>query len=138
MKWVKDLAGLGISDKVLGVFKPAMELIDEMHTSEEERLRAKADLLTAQAAAMDKVISYERDALIAKASIVQAEAQSEHKITATWRPIVMLMFAGLAVGDALAILPNPLAPEAWTLLQIGIGGYVVSRGAEKIVREVRK
>lgn len=129
---------MNLIELVAGIFKPAAELIDELHTSTEERLEQKARLLEVQANVMQQALDYERGALESKAKIVQTEAASEHVITATWRPIVMLCFCGLAVGDALGLLPNPLAPEAWTLLQIGIGGYVVSRGSEKIVKTIKQ
>lgn len=99
---------LSITDLIAGIFKPAAELIDELHTSDDERLQAKTHLLDVQAAAMQRVFDYESQALQAKASIVQAEAQSEHWITATWRPITMLTFLTLAVGDSMGWLPNPL------------------------------
>jgi hypothetical protein len=129
---------LSITDLIAGIFKPAAELIDELHTSDDERLQAKTHLLDVQAAAMQRVFDYESQALQAKASIVQAEAQSEHWITATWRPITMLTFLTLAVGDSMGWLPNPLRDEAWMLLQIGLGGYVVARSGEKIVNTVKK
>jgi len=44
----------------------------------------------------------------------------------------MMVFLVLVILDSFAWLPNPLAPQAWTLLSIGIGGYVVSRGVEKV------
>jgi hypothetical protein len=128
---------LAITDLIAGVFKPAAELIDELHTSDEERLKAKGHLLDVQAAAMQRVFDYEAETLKAKAGIVQAEAQSEHWVTATWRPITMLTFLALAVGDSMGWLPNPLRDEAWTLLQIGLGGYVVARSGEKIVTAVK-
>lgn len=129
---------IGVTDLIAGIFKPAAELIDELHTSEEERLKAKGHLLTVQAAAMQRVFEYEAETLKAKAGIVQAEAKSEHWITATWRPITMLTFLALAVGDSLGWLPNPLRDEAWTLLQIGLGGYVVARSGEKIVTQIKQ
>jgi hypothetical protein len=129
---------LSITDLIAGIFKPAAELIDELHTSDDERLQAKTHLLDVQAAAMQRVFDYESQALQAKASIVQAEAQSEHWITATWRPITMLTFLTLAVGDSMGWLPNPLRDEAWMLLQIGLGGYLVARSGEKIVNTVKK
>lgn len=125
-------------DLVAGIFKPAAELIDDLHTSEEERLAQKARLLEVQAATIDKALEYERSAIESRAKIVQTEAESEHVITATWRPIVMLTFCGLAVGDALGLLPNPLAPEAWTLLQVGLGGYVIGRSGEKVVKSIKQ
>ncbi len=129
---------LAITDLIAGIFKPAAQLVDELHTSEEEKLKAKGHLLDVQAAAMQRVFDYESETLKAKAGIVQAEAQSEHWVTATWRPITMLAFLALAVGDSLGWLPNPLRDEAWTLLQIGLGGYVVARSGEKIVTTVKK
>ena len=129
---------LAITDLIAGIFKPAAELIDELHTSDEERLKAKGHLLDVQAAAMQRVFDYESETLQAKAGIVEAEAKSEHWVTATWRPITMLTFLALAVGDSMGWLPNPLRDEAWMLLQVGIGGYVVARSGEKIVNTVKK
>jgi hypothetical protein len=129
---------VGVVELIAGIFKPAAELVDELHTSEEEKLKAKGHLLDVQAAAMQRVFDYEQETLKAKASIVQAEAQSEHWVTATWRPITMLTFLALAVGDSLGWLPNPLRDEAWTLLQLGLGGYVLARSGEKIVTQIKQ
>ncbi len=129
---------IGVTDLIAGIFKPAAELIDELHTSEDERLTAKGHLLDVQAAAMQRVFDYEKSTLEAQANIVNSEAGSEHWLTATWRPITMLTMLTLVVGDAMLWLPNPLSEDAFMLLQIGLGGYVVGRSAEKIVKVVRK
>tara|TARA_B110000977_G_scaffold168441_1_gene217659 strand:- start:251 stop:643 length:393 start_codon:yes stop_codon:yes gene_type:complete len=129
---------LGVTDLIAGIFKPAAELIDELHTSEDERLTAKGHLLDVQAAAMQRVFDYEKSTLEAQANIVNSEASSEHWLTATWRPITMLTMLVLVVGDAMLWLPNPLSENAFMLLQIGLGGYVVGRSAEKIVSVVKK
>ena len=129
---------LGVTDLIAGIFKPAAELIDELHTSEDERLAAKGHLLDVQAAAMQRVFDYERSTLEAQANIVSSEASSEHWLTATWRPITMLTMLTLVVGDAMRWLPNPLSEDAFTLLKIGLGGYLVGRSAEKIVGVIKK
>ena len=129
---------LGVTDLIAGIFKPAAELIDELHTSEDERLTAKGHLLDVQAAAMQRVFDYERSTLEAQANIVNSEASSEHWLTATWRPITMLTMLVLVVGDAMMWLPNPLSEDAFRLLQIGLGGYLVGRSAEKIVSVIKK
>lgn len=125
-------------DLIAGIFKPAAELIDELHTSEEERIIQQRKLLEIQAMVLDSSLEYEKEMLSARAEIVNSEAKSEHWITATWRPITMLTFLALAVGDSLGWLPNPLRDEAWMLLQIGLGGYVVGRSAEKVIKTVRE
>tara|TARA_R110002153_G_scaffold142395_1_gene293546 strand:+ start:425 stop:817 length:393 start_codon:yes stop_codon:yes gene_type:complete len=129
---------LGVTDLIAGIFKPAAELIDELHTSEDERLAAKGHLLDVQAAAMQRVFDYERSTLEDQANIVNSEASSEHWLTATWRPITMLTMLVLVVGDAMMWLPNPLSEDAFRLLQIGLGGYLVGRSAEKIVSVIKK
>jgi len=124
-------------DLIAGIFKPAAELIDELHTSEEEKLEQKRRLLEIQAMVLDSSLEYEKEMMTSRAEIINSEAKSEHWITATWRPITMLTFLALAVGDSLGLLQTPLRDEAWTLLQIGLGGYVVGRSTEKVIKEVR-
>lgn len=125
-------------DLIAGIFKPAAELIDELHTSEEEKLQQQRRLLEIQAMVLDSSLQYEKEMMTSRAEIINSEAKSEHWITATWRPITMLTFLALAVGDSLGLLQTPLRDEAWMLLQIGLGGYVVGRSAEKVIKEVRK
>ncbi len=115
------------------IFKPAVELVDELHTSEEEKLIQKAKTLDTYVTALDKGLQYEQEQLKARAAIIEAEAKSEHWVTSTWRPITMLTFVALVVADQTGLLAFRLADEAWTLLQIGLGGYVVGRSAEKLV-----
>lgn len=90
----------------------------------------------------------------AAASVVIAEANSEHKITATWRPILMLTITAivgwnylvaplvelavtLATGNQMP-LSIPLPEELWTLLTVGVGGYVLGRSGEKIAGKISK
>jgi hypothetical protein len=44
----------------------------------------------------------------------------------------MVTFLMLVVCDSFGILAFRLSSEAWLLLQIGLGGYVVRRSGEKI------
>ena len=129
---------MGIIDLIGSIFKPAAELVDELHTSEEERLKHKERLLEVQAIAMQTVFDYETENLTARADIVNSEAQSEHWIVAAWRPIVMLSLTALVIVDSFGWLANPLSEEAWLLLQIGLGGYVVGRSGEKIAKTIRQ
>jgi|TARA_R100000951_G_C2626485_1_gene176170 hypothetical protein len=128
---------LGVTDLIAGIFKPAADLVDKLHTSDDERLKAKGHLLDVQAAAMQRVFDYESDMIKGQQAIVSAEAKSEHFLVAAWRPITMLTFLALAVGDSLGFLATPLRDEAWALLQLGLGGYVVGRSGEKIAKVMK-
>ena len=132
---------IGVVELIAGIFKPAAELVDELHTSTEEKLKAKAHVLDVQAAAMQRVFDYETESLSAKANIVNSEAKSEHVLTATWRPAVMLTFTALVVARYFGVAPEGMTPadheNLWTLLQIGLGGYVVGRSGEKIAKTIK-
>jgi len=123
-----------------GAIKPAFDLVDNLHTSDAERLELKVQLEKIENDL--KIEGYKYDTALAEArsSIIIAEAQSQSWMARNWRPMIMLMFGtliiliatGLMDVEALAAVPEQL----WRLLQIGIGGYIVGRSAEKIVPQV--
>ena len=120
------------------IFKPAMDMIDNVHTSTEEKLIQKAALLDLQTTFLTEALEYETEQLKSKTAIIMAEANSQSWLARSWRPITMLTFLGLVCADSFGWLPNPLASQAWTLLQIGLGGYVVGRSAEKVTGGITK
>ena len=119
------------------IFAPAAKLIDDVHTSIEEKLTLKNKLAVIQNEIHSKLIEYETKLLQSKTAIITAEANGQSWIQRNWRPITMLTFLVLVVFDSFGWLANPLAPEAWTLLQIGLGGYVAGRSGEKIVSQIK-
>lgn len=119
------------------IFAPAAKLVDDLHTSDEEKLKLNNALVKLENDLHTKVIEYETKILDSKTQIITAEAKGESWIQRNWRPITMLTFLALVVCDSFGWLANPLAVEAWTLLQIGLGGYVVSRGGEKMLKTLK-
>mgnify|MGYP000645021635 CR=1 FL=1 len=129
--------GFGIKDIISGAIGPVTDLIDNMHTSEEEKAKAKQAIQQMQNSLTSQIIK-------AKGGIIKAEAESEHFLTATWRPITALVFVAIIANNYIiapymgafagkeVVLDIP--PQMWELLKIMIGGYVVSRGAEKGLR----
>lgn len=127
---------------IASIFKPATELIDNLHTSEEEKIRAKTDLFAIQAELFGKAQEYETTLLNAKRDIITAEANSQSWIARNWRPITMLALVASVLAYWFGLTPDDLSPEAvdkmFTLVQIGLGGYVVGRSGEKIAASVAK
>jgi len=81
------------------------------------------------------------------AQIVLAETASEHWLTRSWRPMLMLILMGFLIfagvilpfGDLLAGKTVPfsprwqiLPPQFWDFLSIGMGGYIGGRSLEKV------
>jgi hypothetical protein len=122
----------GVAEVAAGLFKPVADLIDNLHTSGEERDAARQRMFEAQAGVFGKLMDYESELAKARADIIKAEAQGQSWLQRSWRPVTMLTFLALVVCDAFGLLAFRLAPEAWTLLQIGLGGYVVGRSVEKV------
>jgi hypothetical protein len=115
-----------------GLLGPVAQIVDELHTSEAEKLEARRKLFEAQAGLFAKLMDYETRLAEGRAAVIRAEAQGQGALQRNWRPIAMLTFLVLVVCDAFGLLAFRLAPEAWTLLQIGLGGYVVGRSVEKV------
>jgi len=118
------------------IFKPLNELVDNVHTSTEEKLELKAKLVGIKNQVTMKALELERELLESKTKIITTEAQGESWIQRNWRPITMLTFLVLVVFDAFGWTEFRLSEQAWTLLQIGLGGYVVSRGVEKVTPQI--
>lgn len=125
---------------ILGlVFKPIVDLVDDLTLSPEERLSAKQALFQVQMSMYEKVLDYEARVAEAQSRIITAEASSESWLTANWRPLVMVVFAGLVVSrwfGLVAPIPQDIEMELWTIIKIGIGGYVGGRSLEKIATVV--
>ncbi len=117
---------------ISSIFKPAADLIDDLHTSAEEKMALQAQIKKVENELLLKVMDYEKQLLEGQTKIITAEATGQSWLQRSWRPITMLTFLGLVVLDSFGLLAFRLADEAWTLLQIGLGGYVVGRSAEKI------
>lgn len=76
------------------------------------------------------------------ASVIKTEANSESWLTRTWRPITMLTFVALVAAHWLGFTAPNITPEEINslleIVKIGLGGYMVSRGAEKSIKEWKK
>tara|TARA_R110000824_G_scaffold157971_3_gene331532 strand:- start:1704 stop:2117 length:414 start_codon:yes stop_codon:yes gene_type:complete len=115
---------------------PISKAIDNLHTSDEERLSIKAELLGVQAKLVSEVIVYETKLADAQANVIMSEANAESWIARSWRPITMLTFVGLIVYSQLT--ENVIPDQLWTVVQIGLGGYVAGRSLEKTAGSVVK
>lgn len=119
------------------LFKPAAELVDNLHTSEEERIDAKTRMLEAQTAVTFKILDYEAQIAQMKTNVIMAEATGDSWLQRNWRPITMLTMLFLVVGHHVGVFPNELSEEAWLLLQLGLGGYIAGRSGEKIMKSYK-
>lgn len=91
----------------------------------------------AEAEAMRQLLAHQSEIESAAAKIVQTEAASKHWLASNWRPLLMLTFGGLIVarwfGWAAPNLSEAEYLKLWSIVELGIGGYVIGRSAEKVL-----
>lgn len=129
-----------IVNAVTGLFSGLISAIDDWHTSDEEKLEAKGKIFMAQASLLTQVFDYEKSMMQMQADVIMSEAKGESWIQRNWRPITMLTFVGLVVLRWTGLTAPGLTPELegdlMLLIQLGLGGYVVGRSAEKVAKSI--
>ena len=111
------------------------KVIDKIFPDKNKAIEAKAALT-------EMVINGELDELEQQAGVIKAEAQGESWLQRTWRPLVMLTFTALIVcrwmGWASPDLSEALELKLLGIVQLGIGGYIASRGVEKVAQSIKR
>ena len=115
------------------VLKDLLGGLDKLFTSKEEKIKAEALI-------KEIILSKQLELQRMQADIIIAEAKGNW-LQRSWRPVLMLCF-GFIVMYVKFFAPlfgweiPELENEFWNLLQLGIGGYVVGRSAEKISKNI--
>ena len=120
--------------EILGILgKVAGSVADRIFPDPEHELKRIELQQALQAAVLERTSEIER----AAAEVVKAEAQGQSWLQRTWRPVTMLVFVGLIVARWLGwSAPNLGEAEVlklWDIVEIGLGGYVIGRSAEKVL-----
>ena len=123
---------------------PVSKAFDAIVKDQELRRKLEADLQGKLTEHLGKTEELQQ-------AIILAEIKSEHWLTRSWRPVMMLtllafvVFVGLVLPllDVLAGHPVPFNPrwqalpaQFWDFLSIGIGGYIGGRTLEKVAGQV--
>lgn len=135
-----------IVDIITGLAKPIVDLVDVLHTSEEEKLTIKQKMFELQVVLYNKILEYEGKLVDAQSKVIEAEATSESWLAANWRPLTMVVFVSLVVnrwtgltvlfGIPQVMIPHDVEMELWSVIKIGLGGYVAGRSLEKIAPSI--
>lgn len=134
MPSILSVLGNPISD----IIKSAGDIIGKFVPDPQAKAQATLELAALQEKYQEKLVDADVEFAKQQAESVEEESKSESWMAKSWRPITMLVFVFIVAYNYiiaqwfdLKILPIP--PDMWTLLKIGIGGYIFGRSAEKIV-----
>jgi Holin of 3TMs, for gene-transfer release len=123
---------------------PVTKALDAFVKDQELRRKLESELQTKLTDHLGKTQELEQ-------AIILAEIKSEHWLTRSWRPLLMLTLLGFIVfvGLVIPILdmvigsPIPFNPrwqalpsQFWDFLSVGVGGYIGGRTLEKVAGQV--
>ena len=127
---------LPILQVVAPLAKILFNTIDKAIPDKDLAAKLKADLQT-------QMLQSHTQELTAAARVIEAEAKAGW-FASSWRPLLMyvlifILIWNYVLGPVLlfffkASITIDLPGDVWTLLQIGLGGYVVGRSAESVAR----
>ncbi len=144
MSWFSGVIDTGV-DKVIDAVG---DTLDNLFTSDDERLKAKNVLETLRNKLKSELIQAFTVVIEAKKAIIIAE-MGGNWLQKSWRPLLMLMF-GFIIANEYIIAPyvqalfdttlpaRPISADMWAVLKLGIGGYVGGRSLEKAVEAWNK
>jgi hypothetical protein len=118
-------------------------IIDDLTTSDEEKLAAKLALSQLENTITIRLIEAEQTVVQEKAKVLIAEAQGESWLQRNWRPITMMTFVfivawNFVVAPLFGAMYLEIPAPMWNLLQLGIGGYIIGRSVEKGITTWKK
>ena len=109
--------------------------IDKVVLDKDQAEQLKADIAM-------QAMRQDSEELRAATSIILAEATGDSWLQRNWRPLLMLWFAGLVGAHWLGFtppnLPEPVVINLLDIVQVGVGGYVLGRSGEKMVKAYKE
>jgi len=130
---------------VSGAIEPVTNLIGDMHTSEEEKMKATKAIKEVENEITSKVIELHEKELEAKKEIIVAEAKGSW-LQRNWRPILMLTIVAIVANNYIIypylsmftdnVVVLELPSKLWNLMLVGVGGYVGTEGAKEVAGRV--
>jgi len=127
---------LPVLQAVAPLAKILFNTVDKAVADKDLAAKLKADLQT-------QMLQSHTQELTAAAKIIEAEAKAGW-FASSWRPLLMYVLIFILIWNYVlgpvilfffkASITITLPGDVWTLLQIGLGGYVVGRSAESVAR----
>jgi hypothetical protein len=127
---------LPIIQAVAPLAKILFNTVDKAVADKDLAAKLKSDLQT-------QMLQSHTQELTAAAKIIEAEAKAGW-FASSWRPLLMYVLIFILIWNYVlgpvilfffkASITITLPGDVWTLLQIGLGGYVVGRSAESVAR----
>lgn len=139
---------MSIFNFISGIFKPATDIIDKVHTSDKERLELRnalakinADVTTKLAEYEMKVIELQAQVIKAASDVSVAEAKSESWFVRHYKPLIITSMFVMIIGEAFGLLKTELPEIFWQIFGASFGvltaGPKLASGAGKVAQSIK-
>lgn len=136
------LGAVGVIGKIVApLLGKVFDIIDESVEDKDLAAKIKSQI---QMSAMSMEHKEAMNEIQAQSDIVKAEIQGHSWIQRSWRPVLMLVIVSIVANNYLIYpylsmftdkaIALDLPDHLWNLMSIGVGGYVVGRSGEQIVK----
>lgn len=132
---------MGIFDWIASIFQPVATLVDEVHTSDEERGKLRNELAKIEQATQKQVLEYHakiaelQQKLAEEASkVAVAESKSDSAFTRMYRPIILTGMFILITLNSFGLLTHPIPDIFLSVFGAAFGVVGLGRTAEKITK----
>lgn len=135
------MIGLSLAEAIVGVFS---KCLDKFVVDKDKREEWLSTLRT-------ELLNNEKEIIAASSENVLAEIKGESWLQRNWRPILMMVGVFVVFNNfilapyihaftgfdlMLNVDTHSIPPQLWDLLQVGMGGYIMGRSAEKIAAQI--
>jgi len=120
---------MGLFGKIVDGLGKLLGGVDELVTSDEERLNVKKQVAETVAPLLQAAQEYEMKVMEARSRLIEAELKSDSFLAKNWRPFTMLVFSAYIIVSM--IVGAEVPEKMWDVFYLGFGGYVVGRSVEK-------
>lgn len=114
-------------------------LIGPIFNTIDSIIENKSEAEKIKLAIQQEILIHRSNEFKAAAEIIVAEAKGESWLQRNWRPLLMIWFAILIgahwMGFTAPNISDDVLNHLLDIVKIGIGGYVIGRSTEKIVKE---
>lgn len=130
--FLSKILGAGVKETVDSIGN-AIDKIDKSDEKLELQLKYKELLMNMEGAFLE----HEGKLLDTKTRIIETETKGESWLQRNWRPMLMCICMFIVFNNYVLVpyfnLPvTTLDEHIWTLMDLGVGGYVAGRSLEKI------
>lgn len=128
----------GPAGDVLGSIK---DVAGKFIADPQKKMEFELEMAKLEGSLIEKAVTADAELAKVQRDVLVAEATSQSWMARNWRPLLALVLVAIValnflIAPLFHITVPPMEPRLWDTLDICLGGYIASRGIEKVAPAV--